>query len=292
MARFVNNMKTVLLMGGMMGLFLAVGGMYGKQGMIIALVMGGAMNFIAWAFSDKIAIATMRGREVEAGSPGVEGALYEMVDELRQRAGLPMPRVYICPQEAPNAFATGRSPSRAAVAVTQGALRVLTLDELRGVMAHELAHVKNRDTLISCIAATMAGVLAMIAQWGMLLGGGNRENSNPLVALLTFIIAAVGAAVLKAMISRSREYVADADGAAIAGSPHGLISALQKLEVYAGRIPMDNPNPAQNSLFIVEPLTGGSAILNLFASHPPTESRIISLRRVGEEMAASGRLVA
>ncbi|NUQ53744.1 MAG: M48 family metalloprotease [Phycisphaerales bacterium] len=280
MTRFVNNVKTALLMGGMFGLILAVGSLYGKQGMIVALVFGGVMNVIAWFFSDKIAIVTMRGQEVHAGDPGLAGQLYRAVDRLRQRAGLPMPRVYVCPHEAPNAFATGRSPSKAAVAVTEGAIRLLDDHELEGVIAHELAHIKNRDTLTSCIAATIAGVLAYIAQWGMLLGGGNnREGGNPLVALFTFIFAAVGAAMLKAMISRSREYVADADGAAIAGTPDGLIGALAKLDAYSQRIPLVQPNPAQNSLFIVEPFTGRS-ILNLFASHPPTESRIMALRRL------------
>ncbi len=280
MTRFVNNVKTALLMGGMFGLILAVGSLYGKQGMIVALVFGGVMNVIAWFFSDKIAIATMRGQEVHADDPGLAGQLYHAVDRLRQRAGLPMPRVYVCPHEAPNAFATGRSPSKAAVAVTEGAIRLLDDHELEGVIAHELAHIKNRDTLTSCIAATIAGVLAYIAQWGMLLGGGNnREGGNPLVALFTFIFEAVGAAMLKAMISRSREYVADADGAAIAGTPDGLIGALAKLDAYSQRIPLVQPNPAQNSLFIVEPFTGRS-ILNLFASHPPTESRIMALRRL------------
>jgi heat shock protein HtpX len=281
MVRLVNNFKTVLLLGGMMGLFLVVGSNWGQQGLIMALVMGGAMNVVAWFFSDKIALASMRAVEVHADTPGAGGRLHSMVDELRQRANLPMPRVYICPHEAPNAFATGRSPAKAAVAITEGALRLLNEDEVRGVMAHELAHVKNRDTLISCVAATIAGVLAFIAQWGFLLGGGSRERegSNPLVGLVVVIIAAVGAAVIKAAISRSREFVADADGAAIAGSPRGLISALQKLEVYAGRIPLANPNPAQNNLFIVEPLTGGRGLMHMFSSHPPTEARIIALRK-------------
>jgi len=279
--KFVNNLKTAMLMGGMMGLFLVVGSMYGKTGMIIALAVGGISNIIAWFFSDKIAIASMRGQEVQPTDPGIAGDLYKMVDRLRQKAGLPMPRVFICPHESPNAFATGRSPSHAAVAVTEGALKLLDDRELEGVMAHELAHVKNRDTLTSCVAATMAGVLAFIAQWGMLLGGGNRENSNPLVSIVTIIIAAVGAAIIKAMISRSREFVADADGAAIAGSPDGLISALQKLDMYAQRIPLVQPNPAQNNLFIVEPFSGmGKTLVNMFASHPPTEDRVEALRRL------------
>ncbi|MCC6426319.1 MAG: zinc metalloprotease HtpX [Phycisphaerales bacterium] len=273
MVRLLNNFKTVLLMGGLMGIFLLVGAQYGRQGMTIALIFGGVMNLVAWFFSDKIAIAAMQGREVNAQTGG---QLYRIVDELRQRAGLPMPRVYVCPHEAPNAFATGRSPRMAAIAVTQGALQVLSEEEMRGVIAHELAHIKNRDTLISCIAATIAGVLAYIAQWGMLFGGGNREGSNPLVSMITFIIAAVGAALIKAMISRSREFVADADGAMIAGSPEGLVSALQKLDAYARRVPLVQPNPAQNSLFIVEPFAGGS-LVNLFASHPPTEQRVRAL---------------
>jgi len=281
--KFYNNVKTALLMGGMMGLFLAVGSMYGQNGMILALVFGGFTNLAAWFFSDKIAIATMRGKQVTPESGGAAAELYHAVDEMRQRAGLPMPKVFICPHQAPNAFATGRSPSHAAVAVTEGAMQVLSYDELCGVIGHELAHVKNRDTLISTIAAVLAGVLAFIAQWGMFLGGGNREGSNPLVMIFTFIFAAVGAAMLKAMISRSREYVADADGAAIAGSANGLISALQKLDAYSKRIPLHNPNPAQNSLFIVEPLTGNS-VANLFASHPPTEKRVAALRKLDAQM--------
>ena len=280
MTRAMNSFKTVLLLGGLMGLFLAVGSMYGQQGMIIALAMGGLTNVVAWFFSDKIALASMRAVEVgpQTGGPGAE--LYRLVDDLRQRAGLPMPRVYICPVEAPNAFATGRSPSKAAVAVTEGAMRVLTREELAGVMAHELAHVKNRDTLISCIAATVAGVLAFLAQWGFYLGGGRREGANPLVMLVVMVVAMFGAMLIKAMISRSREYVADHDGAVIAGSPNGLISALQKLEAYSQRIPMANPNPAANNLFIVEPLTMGRSLVNLFATHPPMEKRIAALREM------------
>lgn len=274
MTRLVNNFKTVLLMGGMIGLFVAIGGMLGQQYLLPFLLMGIAMNFGAFFFSDTIAIKSMRGQEVGEGDP-----LYAMVDELRQRAGLPMPRVYVCPQQAPNAFATGRSPRKAAVAVTQGALQLLNEEEMRGVMAHELAHIKNRDTLTSTIAATIAGVLAFLAQWGFLLGG-NRENSNPLVAIGVLIIGALGAAIIKAMISRSREFVADADGAAIAGTPNGLMSALAKLEALNQRIPMQNPNPAQNNLFIVEPFAG-AALGRLFATHPPTQQRIAKLRTAG-----------
>jgi len=280
MTRLINTSKTVLLMLGMMALFLLVGSIYGKTGMTIALVLGGLTNVIAWFFSDKIAIASMRGVEVTANTPGPAGQLYSMVDQLRQRANLPMPRVYICPQQTPNAFATGRSPSKAAVAITEGALRLLTPEEVAGVMAHELAHVKNRDTLTSCITATIAGVLAYIAQWGMFFGGSNREGGNPLAGIFVFIFAAVGAAILKAMISRSREYVADHDGAIIAGSPNGLITALQKLEVYGKQIPLQTANPAQNNMFIVEPLITTRGLLSMFSSHPPTENRIVALREM------------
>lgn len=275
MTSFVNNMKTALLLGALMGLFLLVGSMWGQEGMIVALLFGGVMNFVAFFFSDTIALKAMRGQEVdEKSAPD----LYNMVDELRRRAGLPMPRVYICPHDAPNAFATGRSPKKAAVAVTQGLLRTMNRDELEGVIAHELAHVKNRDTLISCVSATIAGVLAFLAQWGLLLGG--NRNSNPLVMIVVVIVAAVGAAVIKAMISRSREFVADADGAAIAGSPDGLASALAKLDAMSRRVPLVQPNPAQNNLFIVEPLAGGRTLVNLFATHPPTEARIAALRKL------------
>lgn len=269
---FVNNTKTVFLLGALMALVVGVGYALGGVGAIIpALVIAVIMNFAAFFFSGSIAIKSMRGREVTSGQ------LYELVDDLRQRAGLPMPRVYVCPQQAPNAFATGRSPKHAAVAVTEGALQLLSRDELAGVMAHELAHVKNRDTLTSTIAATVGGLMGMLAYGMMFFGGGNREGGNPLFAIGAILLGAVGAAVIKAMLSRSREFVADAHGAAIAGSPDGLIGALRKLEMYSKRIPMQNPNPAQNNLFIIEPLTGGKTLSNLFASHPPTEKRVAAL---------------
>jgi heat shock protein HtpX len=275
MTRFWNNTKTAMLLGGLMGLFLLVGSFYGQQGLIIALVFGLVMNFGAWFFSDTIAIKAMRGRELDEATGG---DLYRMVDALRRRAGLPMPKVYLCPHEAPNAFATGRSPKHAAVAFTQGAVNLLDKHEIEGVIAHELAHIKNRDTLTSTIAATVAGVLAFVAQWGLFLGLGRGREGNPLVMIGVVILAAVGAAVIKSAISRSREFVADADGAAIAGSPDGLISALRKLEAYAQRIPLQQPNPAQNNLFIIEPLAGNS-VTRLFASHPPTDARVAALLR-------------
>ncbi len=274
MVRLANNTKTVLLLGGLTGLLVGIGAMIGQQMILPFLLIGVLMNVGMWFFSDKLAIASMHGREINAQTGG---DLYRMVDALRQRAGLPMPRVYLCPHPAPNAFATGRSPSKAAVAFTQGAIDLLDRHELEGVIAHELAHIKNRDTLTSCIAATMAGVLASLAQWGFLLGRGSRENGvNPLVLLVTMIVGAVGAALIRAAISRSREFVADADGAAIAGSPAGLASALQKLDGYARRVPLVQPNPAMNNLFIVEPLCGGG-LVNLFATHPPSAARIRAL---------------
>jgi heat shock protein HtpX len=276
MVAFINNVKTVLLLGFLTGLIVAIGGLIGREMLLPFLIFALLMNFGVWFFSDRIAIASMRGREVNASTGG---DLYRMVDDLRQRAGLPMPRVYICPHEAPNAFATGRSPRKAAVAVTEGALRLLNREELEGVMAHELAHVKNYDTLTSTIAATVAGVLAFLAQWGWFMGIGNRQGGNPLVFFATIILAAVGAALLKAAISRSREFVADADGARIAGTPRGLQSALAKLDATARRIPLNQPNPAMNNMFIVEPMMG-SQVLRLFATHPPTERRIAALNTV------------
>ncbi|MEO1237788.1 MAG: zinc metalloprotease HtpX, partial [Planctomycetota bacterium] len=247
------------------------------QGLVIAFLFGGAMNVVAFFFSDTIALKAMKAQEVdEQTAPD----LIEMVRRLARNADLPMPRVYICPQQAPNAFATGRSPRKAAVAVTQGAMQLLSYDELEGVMAHELAHVKNRDTLTSTIAATIAGAISALG-WMFMLGGRGRDV-HPLVAIGFMILAPLAAAVIQMAISRSREYVADHDGATIAGSPHGLISALQKLEMQAGRIPMQHENPSQNHMFIVQPLNaasgGGGGLGNLFRTHPQTEARIAKLR--------------
>ena len=273
MVSFVNNMKTAVLLAALFGLLVWVGSFWGTGGMIVFGAIAVVMNFTAWFASDKIAVAAMRGVEVREGSGATPG-LHGLVRDLAKRADLPMPRVYVCPQDAPNAFATGRNPRHAAVAVTQGALRLLDRAELEGVIAHELAHIKNRDTLTSTIAATVAGLFSMLAYWGFLFGG--RRGGNPLALLGVVLLGAVGAALIKAMISRSREFVADADGARIAGSPHGLVSALQKLEAVARRVPMQNPNPAMNNMFIVEPFIGKS-LTNLFASHPPMEKRVAAL---------------
>ncbi len=274
MVTFVNNMKTAVLLAALFGLLVWVGSFWGTGGMIVFGAIAVVMNFTAWFASDKIAVAAMRGVEVREGSGPAPG-LHGLVRDLAKRAELPMPRVYVCPQDAPNAFATGRNPHHAAVAVTQGALRLLDRAELEGVIAHELAHIKNRDTLTSTIAATVAGLFSMLAYWGFLFGG--RRGGNPLALLGVVLLGAVGAALIKAMISRSREFVADADGARIAGSPHGLVSALQKLESVARRVPMQNPNPAMNNMFIVEPFAGGKTLMNLFASHPPMEKRVAAL---------------
>ena len=279
MTRFLNNTKTAIFLAGLFGLILAIGSMWGTQGLIIAFLFGGVTNIVAFFYSDKIAIASMRAQQVdEQSAPD----LVQMVRRLATNAQLPMPKVYICPQQAPNAFATGRSPSKAAVAVTQGALRLLTYEELEGVIGHELAHVKNRDTLISTIAATIAGALSALSWFAIFIpiGGGDRDG-NAIGALLMIIIAPIAAALIQMAISRSREFVADADGAQIAGSPQGLISALQKLESASERIPMEHESPAQNHMFIVKPLSGGQTISKLFSTHPPTEERIAKLRQLG-----------
>lgn len=268
--------KTAILMGAMMGLFIAVGGMFGEGFLIPALIFGGGLNIFAFFFSDKIAIRSMRGREVTAENGG---DLYKMVDRLRLRAGLPMPRVYLTPHQAPNAFATGRSPSRSAVALTQGSMELLQPHELEGVIAHELAHIKHRDTLISTMAGVMAGVLAFLAQWGLLLGG--ARGKNPLAMIAVVILGAVGAGMLKAAISRSREFAADAEGARIAGSATGLMSALATLENVNQRVPMGKSNAALNNLFIIEPF-GGDTLRKLFSTHPPTSKRLEALRKIAE----------
>lgn len=283
MHNVTNNLKTAALLAALMALFITAGGyVLGTNGLIIGLIIGLAVNGFAFFYSDKLAIKAMKAREIGPNAGIAAGVdvrrIYEITERLAKNAGLPMPRVYLCPHDAPNAFATGRSPRNAAVAVTRGLAQMSTDPELEGVIAHELAHIKHRDTLISTIAATVAGVLAFAAQWFFFLGIGRR---NGLVGIAIIILAAVGAALLKAMISRAREFAADAEGARIAGRTDGLASALAKLDAASRRVPLVQPNPAQNNLFIVEPLAGGGkSITSLFASHPPTEQRIAALRRV------------
>jgi len=279
--RFVNNMKTTFFLALMFGLILFIGAQFGSRGLIMAFVLGGLMNIVAFFFSDKIALRAMRAQEVdESSAPD----LVHMVDRLARNANLPMPRVYICPQQAPNAFATGRSPKHAAVAVTHGALQLLDYDELEGVMAHELAHVKNRDTLISCVAATIAGainMLAWMAFWFGGMGGDRDRGGHPLVGLLMVLLAPIAAMLIQMAISRSREFVADADAARLAGTPRGLINALQKLDATSRRIPLHNGQlDSQNHMFIVQPLTGQS-MAKLFSTHPSTEDRIARLQEAG-----------
>ena len=275
-----NNTKTTILMGALMGLCLGIGYLIGGNGgLIYAFIIGGVFNLIAFFFSDKIALATMRAQEI---GPNDDPALWQTVEDLSQRAGLPMPRVYISPAAAPNAFATGRGPRHSAVCVTAGLRQMLNDNELRGVLAHELSHVKNRDVLISTIAAIMAGAITMLTRIFVFTGGGHDDDrhGNPLIAILLMILAPIAAFIIQMAISRSREYEADRSGAELAGDPEGLARSLQKLEAANKRIPLPVPD-AQSSLFIVQPLTG-SSVAKLFSTHPPTEERIARLRAMGQ----------
>ncbi len=273
MTRFVNNTKTAVFLGALFGLILLIGSRFGPFGLTMAFIFGGSMTVIAFFFSDKIALKSMQAKEVdEKSAPD----LVTMVSRLARNANLPMPRVYVCPHEGPNAFATGRNPRHAAVAVTQGALKLLNYDELEGVVAHELAHVKNRDTLISCVAATIAGAISSLG-W-MMLWFGDRDNL--LAGLAMAILAPIAAGLIQMAVSRSREYVADADGAAIAGTPFGLISALQKLEAVSQRVPLHNGRQTSHDhMFIVQPFSG-KGLSRLRSTHPSTEDRITKLREV------------
>ncbi|WP_432799158.1 zinc metalloprotease HtpX [Poriferisphaera sp. WC338] len=273
MTAFTNNVKTAILLGAMFALIMGIGALVGGySGLAIAFIIALVMNFGAFFYSDKIAIASMHGQPAD---PRVHGDIITMVERLAKNANLPMPRVFVCPQQAPNAFATGRSPSKAAVAVTQGALNLLTYDELEGVMAHELAHVKNRDTLTSTIAATIAGAISFLA-WMVMW----QRDIHPLIKIGLWLLAPIAAGIIQMAISRSREFVADHDGAQIAGSPHGLISALQKLEAQAARVPLQGETPAQNHMFIVQPLSPTKALANMFRTHPQTADRVAKLRQM------------
>ena len=273
-----NYLKTAMLLGLLTGLILVVGGaLGGRQGMIMALVFAAVMNFVSYWFSDKIVLATYRGREV---SPAEAPRFHEIVDRLVIRAGLPKPKLYVLPGESPNAFATGRNPQHAAVAATEGMLSLMSDEELEGVLAHELGHVKNRDILISSVAATIAGAITMLAtmaRWGALFGGygGNDDRDrggNIVTLLLTAILAPIAAMVVQMAISRSREFAADATGARFAGQPYGLAKALEKLDASSKRLPME-ATQATAHMFIVAPFTG-RAFMNLFSTHPPIEERI------------------
>ncbi len=269
-----NNIKTVLLLGLLTGIILFIGSFWGQGGLTIALFFSIAMNFGSYFFSDKIALRMYGAQPV---SRDEAPRLYAMLEYLCSRAGIPMPKIYIIPEESPNAFATGRNPQHASVAVTQGALRLMNEEELQGVLAHELSHVKNRDILISSIAATMAGMImwvANMARFAAFFGGGRdrEEGGGALGGLVTIIVAPIAAMLIQMWISRTREYEADASGAEIVGSPQGLASALQKLDNYAKRLPME-ASPSTAHMFIIHPFSGGS-LMNLFSTHPPTEKRI------------------
>ncbi|HSK11167.1 MAG TPA: zinc metalloprotease HtpX [Vicinamibacterales bacterium] len=272
-----NGIKTALLLGLLSGLLLVIGQLLGGQsGLVIAFGFAVVMNFASYWFSDKIVLKMYRARQV-----GPEHPLHGTVERLAQRGGLPMPRVYIIPDMSPNAFATGRNPSHAAVAATEGILRLLDERELEGVLAHELAHVKHRDILISSVAATIAAAIMMVArmaQFAAFFGGGSRDGdrgSNPIALLATIILAPLAAMLIQAAISRSREFAADRGGAAIAGNPYGLADALRKIEAAAKRVPLE-ANPATAHMFIVKPFSTGG-LVSLFSTHPPTEQRIRAL---------------
>ena len=269
-----NTVKTALLLGAMSALLLFVGEQLGgAQGLVVGFMFAVVSNFVSYWFSDKIVLSMYRAQEA-----GPDSRLGRIVARLAQRANLPMPRVYIIPDASPNAFATGRGPNHAAVAATEGILRTLNDDELEGVIAHELAHVKHRDILISSIAATLGAAIMMLSRFAMFFGGGRRDEEdrgNPLAMIAMLVLAPLAAMLIQAAISRSREFDADAGGAAIAGSPMGLVSALRKIEAGARSIPMD-ANPATAHMFIMKPFSL-QGIGSMFSTHPPTEARIEAL---------------
>jgi len=274
----MNTLKTLFLLVTLTLILVWAGAaLGGKQGMTIALIFALGMNFFAYWFSDKIVLRMYGAREVsEAEAP----QLYDIVRRLTQKAGMPMPRVYIIDGDQPNAFATGRNPKHAAIAVTSGIIRILSPTELQGVIGHELAHIEHRDILISTIAATIAGAisfLAQMAQWAMIFGhrGDDKEGGSPIAALIMMIVGPIAALIVQMAISRSREYAADKGGARLAGNPRYLSSALRKLYQASQKIPM-HANPATSHMFIVNPLSGGG-ILKLFSTHPPIEERIARL---------------
>jgi heat shock protein HtpX len=276
-----NNVKTFALLT-LLTVFLVVMGdlLGGRQGMIIAFVFAVVMNFGSYWFSDKLVLSMYRAKEI---SPGEHPRLHEMVRRLSQSAGIPMPKLYVVPQPALNAFATGRNPGHAVVAVTEGLLAHLKEEEIEGVIAHELAHVKNRDILVGTIAATMAGaimILASMARWAAIFGGGGRDNDrgNPLVLIVTAIIAPLAAMIVQMAISRTREYKADASGASFAHSSEGLAKALEKLSMASGKLPMA-ASQSTGHMMIVNPLSGKS-LMRLFSTHPPIEERIARLRKM------------
>jgi heat shock protein HtpX len=281
-----NLMKTAILMAAITALFMAIGGMIGgRAGMMIALLVAVGMNFYSYWFSDQMVLKMYNAREVDATSAP---RYYAMVQELAQRAQLPMPRVYLINENAPNAFATGRDPQHAAVAATTGILNILSERELRGVMAHELAHVKHRDILISTVSATMAGAISMLANFATFFGGGRDSEgrpANPLAGIAVAILAPLAASLIQMAISRAREFEADRGGAEISGDPQALASALEKIHRYAQGIPLQaaEAHPETAQMMIMNPLSGGG-LRSLFATHPPTEERVARLMAMGRKV--------
>lgn len=276
-----NNFKTFILLAGLTALLLGAGQLLGgARGLVIALAFTVVMNLVSYWFSDKIALGMSHAREVDATEAP---QLHNLIGGLAAKAGLPKPRVYIIPAMEPNAFATGRNPSHAAVAVTEGIMKMLTPDELEGVIAHELAHVRNRDILISSVAAMLAGALTQLAhllQWAMIFGGSRDDEDSPggaVGAIVTIIVAPIAAMLIQMAVSRSREYEADRIGAQICGRPLSLANALLKLERGVQAYPMD-VSPATAHMYIVNPLPSGRRLMNLFSTHPPIEARVERLR--------------
>jgi heat shock protein HtpX len=270
-----NLMKTAILMAAITALFMAIGAlMGGRSGMMFALALAVAMNFFSYWFSDKLVLRMYNAQEVDANSAP---QFYAIVQDLARKAGLPMPRVYLIDEEAPNAFATGRNPEHAAVAATTGILRVLSERELRGVMAHELSHVRHRDILISTVSATMAGAISMLANFAMFFGGRDSEGRpvNPIVSILVMLLAPIAASLIQMAISRAREFEADRGGAELSGDPQALASALQKIQRYAQGIPLETAerHPETAQMMIMNPLSGGG-LRTLFSTHPSTEERV------------------
>jgi len=267
-----NIMKTTILLATLSGLFLAIGtALGGEQGLIIAFAFAALFNVGSYWFSDKVVLAMYKAREVDASHP-----LYRIVERLAGRAGLPMPRVYLIPTDAPNAFATGRNPQHAAVAATEGILHVLDERELAGVMAHELAHVQHRDILISSVAATIGAAIILLSRFALFFGGGGRNRGgNPIALIAMIILAPMAAMIIQAAISRSREFAADGGAARITGDPEALATALRKIEAMAQRKPLP-ANPATAHMFIIKPFAG-KGVLSLFSTHPPTEQRVARL---------------
>ncbi|CAN5690697.1 zinc metalloprotease HtpX [soil metagenome] len=279
----MDRVKVFMLMAGLTALLVVIGGAIGgSDGMILFFVLAAVMNFGMYWFSDKMVLKMYKARII-----GAEDApeLYEMVDRLRQRAGLPMPTVAIAPSEQPNAFATGRNHEHAVVCCTAGLLKLINRDELEGVIAHELAHIKHRHMLVGTVAATMAGAVAMVAnvvKWGMIFGGGRNSNGgNPFAALAVAIVAPIAAMIIQFAISRQNEFQADATAAEITGRPMDLAGALSRLDAYAQRIPMQ-VNPAAAQLAIVNPLRGGN-VMRLFSTHPATEDRVARLQTIADD---------